>query len=166
MNFLGKTERVALDPRPGVEAEASPSAPERDQEGELSSLEAERLALEAKGREAAAKGKDADFLVAGAEAAQAEDPLLLEIDRVLQANLATVLTELADPQHKDDFIATGRALAQDLFLHPKNRHERNMVDSIRRWLQRLPGIQKDFIEQVAKTKTDELLNMFKKQETP
>lgn len=137
-------------PRPERRVEAEPQ-PERTPErgpAEPQSREDER-----------AQRQSAPAPAAAQPAPKPKDPALVEIESVLSEHLDEIFMQMT-PQQQMAFQQKGEETAQEIntLLHEAKVKVRRVLDVIRSWLQMIPGVNKFFIEQEAKIKTDRLLN--------
>jgi len=95
--------------------------------------------------------------------APAPQPSLVEIryhqiESILEEDLADLFFRL-DPQTQLEFKMEGEKTTQGIskILSQAKIKAKKIVDLIRRWLRIIPGINKHFLEQEAKIKTDKVL---------
>ena len=149
---------IAPRPEPSVDPDGR-----LELSGELTPVEADRAALAAleatRTKEAATS--DAHFLEpAAGEAAQ--DPLLLKTEGVLEAGLEALLGDLT-PEQRATFTATGKELAETVFLKRQALKGDDVVKLVQHWLHALPGVNKAYLSQEALLKTLALMQMFKQE---
>lgn len=89
----------------------------------------------------------------------AKDPLLTEIESVLSEHLEEIFVGMT-PQQQMEFQRKGEetAIKVNKLLQETKVKVREILDLIKEWLRLIPGVNKFFIEQEAKIKTDRLLN--------
>lgn len=97
-----------------------------------------------------------------APAVPANAARVAEIERILEEDLSELYFKLPDDK-KLEFRRSGEETARqiDVLLSAASVKVKKIVDLIRRWLSIIPGINKFFLEQEAKIKTDHLLRMDK-----
>ena len=101
-------------------------------------------------------------IVAAGNAAGASQARKKEIERILEAGLEDIFAGLP-PEKKTEFVRAGEETAgriNELFDTAKVRAKKIIV-LIKKWLLILPGINKFFLEQEAKIKTDEIIKLNK-----
>ncbi len=93
-------------------------------------------------------------------ASPADAARVAEIERILEEDLSELYFKLPEDK-KAEFRRTGEETARqiDILLSAASVKAKKIVDLIRRWLSLIPGINKFFLEQEAKIKTDHLLKM-------
>lgn len=91
---------------------------------------------------------------------QAKDPLILEIENILEQDLGAVYQQLSEPQ-KTIVRQEGERAASLIrtLLEQVKVKAKSVLNVIRRWLRLIPGINKFFSEQEAKIKTDKMMNL-------
>ncbi|HBU06455.1 MAG TPA: hypothetical protein DEB09_00050 [Candidatus Magasanikbacteria bacterium] len=91
---------------------------------------------------------------------QVKDEITVQIEKIMEEGLGDAYKELT-PIQKQEFKIKGEAVAWEIRNMVKLAHIK--VKSIFRllleWLKMLPGINRFFLEQEAKIKTDKILNM-------
>lgn len=87
-----------------------------------------------------------------------KDPLTNEIEKILSDDLQGVYTELT-PEQKVVFRREGEHAALTIrhLLEQMKLKAKSILDIIRRWLKLIPGINRFFLEQEAKIKTDRVM---------
>ena len=81
------------------------------------------------------------------------------IESVLEEDLGDLYTQM-DPQYQQAFKVKGEETAKAVFqivMYESKIKVKKIVDLIRRWLTIIPGINKYFLEQEVKIKTDKIL---------
>lgn len=95
-----------------------------------------------------------------APAAPVKSPVLEKIEDVLEEDLEEIYFQL--PQSKQaEFAQKGEETAfkiEDLLSHVKVRVSK-ILELIKNWLKLIPGVNKYFLEQEAKIKTDKILKI-------
>ncbi|MEK7665615.1 MAG: hypothetical protein AAB337_01905 [Patescibacteria group bacterium] len=88
----------------------------------------------------------------------ASDPLTAEIEQVLSQDLDELYNELA-PDKKERFKVEGEKVASLIrqMMKKGKLHTRKVLVLIRRWLGLIPGVNRFFLEQESKIKTDRIL---------
>ncbi len=151
-------------PQPLRERSLEPDlAPET--EGEVSSVEADALALRALEEARAAEAAKQHILIPVPEEAQLQDPLLVKTEGVLEAGLDDLFTGLSEPQ-RAEFTAAGKGLAQKLYLGHRKMKGDDMVKLVQEWLYTLPAVSRSYLGQEALLKTLALVQMFKQESSP
>lgn len=90
----------------------------------------------------------------------AKDELTKEIEEVLSEDLGDIYKNLP-PEKKEQFKAEGEktaGLIRQMIEHGKF-HGRKALNLIVRWLRLIPGVNKFFLEQESKIKTDKLYQL-------
>jgi hypothetical protein len=92
--------------------------------------------------------------------APAKSQVLEKIEDILEEDLEQIYFQMP-PQKQAEFNKVGEETATqiELLLHGVKIQVRKILDLIVRWLKIIPGINKYFLEQEAKIKTDELLKL-------
>lgn len=91
---------------------------------------------------------------------QVKDDVTLEIETIMEKDLAEAYKELT-PIQQQEFKIKGEQVAWEIRNLLKKTHVKvkSVFRLILEWLKMLPGINKFFLEQEAKIKTDKILNM-------
>lgn len=91
-------------------------------------------------------------------AAVPKDPLVAEVEAILEEDLTDAFLQL-DPQAKQVFIQKGEEVAVEIggLLGNAKKFADKIFGLIRDWLGLLPGVNRFFLEQEAKIKTDKLV---------
>lgn len=91
-------------------------------------------------------------------AATAKSPVLREIEEVLAEDLLDVFTSMT-PQQQAEFKAKGEETAGKIALMLENIRvqSQRVLSLIKDWLKVIPGVNRFFLEQEAKIKTDKIL---------
>lgn len=92
------------------------------------------------------------------------DPQFQAIEKILEEDLESVYFSLPDENIKRQFKQKGEETALailDLMAKPKFKAKK-IIDLIIGWLKIIPGINKFFLEQEAKIKTDKILKLGEK----
>jgi hypothetical protein len=93
-----------------------------------------------------------------------KDPTTTAVEKILEEDLGDLYVKL-DPQTRKKFQDEGDKLVvriKDMVDHFKVK-ARKVVTLIRDWLKIIPGINKYFLEQEAKIKTDKILELAEEQ---
>jgi hypothetical protein len=92
----------------------------------------------------------------------AKDERLIAIEQVLEEDLADIYFTLS-PQDQLAFKQAGETAAEQInvLLSGVKLQVQKIADIIKRWLGLLPGVNKFFIEQEAKIKTDKLIKRYR-----
>lgn len=95
---------------------------------------------------------------APAPAPPPKDPMTQEIEAVLSDDLEAFYKNLP-PDQKKKFKEAGERTAKSIreMMQKGKLHVRKVVDLIRNWLKLIPGVNKFFLEQEVKIKTDKIL---------
>jgi len=85
---------------------------------------------------------------------------LIKIENIISENLDELFLQMT-PQQQMTFKRKGEETAQkiDVLLKETKVKVKEIVTLIKEWLKLIPGINKFFLEQEAKIKTDRLLNL-------
>ncbi|MCX6799528.1 MAG: hypothetical protein NT091_00055 [Candidatus Falkowbacteria bacterium] len=85
---------------------------------------------------------------------------LKAIEMILEDGLGAIITTL-DPQNKTEFINGGEKLAQELkaMLERSENKPLDMIKRITKWLEIAKIKNQNYLEQAAKIKTDQLLEL-------
>lgn len=80
-----------------------------------------------------------------------------EVEDILEDDLESIYTEL-DPNTQKTFKEQGEETAKQIVvtIHKLKHHTRKIIKLISSWLKIIPGINKLFVEQEAKIKTDKI----------
>ena len=89
---------------------------------------------------------------------QVKDPLTVDIEKVMEQDLADAYRELS-PTEQQAFKIKGEEVAWEIRTLLKQTHikVKNIFRLILEWLKMLPGINRFFLEQEAKIKTDKII---------
>jgi len=100
------------------------------------------------------------------QTAAVQDPELRAIQNILQQDVVELFFKLSAEEQKK-FKEEGVRIAKKIkgLLQAAKVNVKKIIDLIRQWLSRLPGINKHFIDQEAKIKLDRLLAIKKHQPT-
>ena len=92
--------------------------------------------------------------------AAVKNPVLEKIEDILEEDLEQIYFQMP-PNKQAEFTKAGEETASkiNLLLQGVKIQVRKILDLIIRWLKIIPGINKYFLEQEAKIKTDELLKL-------
>jgi ethanolamine ammonia-lyase small subunit len=90
----------------------------------------------------------------------AKSPVLEKIEDILEEDLEQIYFAMP-PQKQAEFNKVGEETATQInqLLQGVRVQARKILDLIVRWLKIIPGVNKYFLEQEAKIKTDELLKL-------
>lgn len=95
--------------------------------------------------------------------APVKNPELAAVEKILEENIGELYAEL--PQDKKaDFRREGERLAQVIWLMIETAkiQVQKIVQLIRNWLKIIPGINRYFLEQESKIKTDKIIELIRK----
>lgn len=95
-----------------------------------------------------------------------KDKDLVEIENILAEDIGDAYNKLS-PERKKEFKAEGEKAAYVIWkmVETAKIQVSKAIDLIRRWLKMLPGINKFFLEQEIKIKTDKIISLAKKHGT-
>ncbi len=95
---------------------------------------------------------------------QIQDEVLVKIEKILESGLADEYTKLS-PITKQEFKIKGEETTAKIreLLQATHIKVKKIFYLIVEWLRILPGINKFFLEQEAKIKTDQIIELYKKQ---
>lgn len=90
----------------------------------------------------------------------AKDPMTARIEDVLADDLTDVFLKMS-PEKQAEFKQKGEETASAIrqMIEGAKVNARKVFDLIRDWLKLIPGVNKFFLEQEAKIKTDKILNL-------
>lgn len=93
-----------------------------------------------------------------------KEPVLAEIESILSAGLLDVYKGLS-PELQKEFKQEGERVAGRIreMLARAQVHVRKILQMIRAWLKIIPGVNKFFLEQEAKIKTDKIIELAKRE---
>ena len=96
--------------------------------------------------------------------AVAKSPVLEKIENILEEDLSDVYFQMP-PAKQEQFNKEGEMAASKIerLLRGVKIKVKKIFDLIRNWLKLIPGINKFFLEQEAKIKTDKILELQEKQ---
>ena len=90
----------------------------------------------------------------------AKDTLTLQVEKVLEEDMTELFLAMK-PQDQRVFAAAGEETAGKirLLLASAAKNAQKILELIRVWLLRIPGVSRFFLEQEAKIKTDKILHL-------
>ena len=93
-------------------------------------------------------------------AAVSKSKQLKEIELVLQEDLETIYFKM-DEAHRRMFREEGERVAREIeaIIHTGRAIAVKVLELIKRWLKLIPGVNKFFLEQEAKIKTDKIIKI-------
>ncbi len=93
-----------------------------------------------------------------------KDQMMQDIENILAEDLTDVFLQLT-PEKRNAFKQAGEeaALKIKVMMEMGKVKAKKMLDIIRDWLRLVPGVNKFFLEQEAKIKTDKLVDYFREQ---
>lgn len=154
------------------------ATPEQEASPELSPLEADERAHERLQEEGDDILVDADAAPSGAvppavavpsEApAQRKDEVTIEVQEIMQDGLGDTFRSMS-PEDKERFRVKGEEVAGEIAVMVRELkvEAKRVILLIRDWLLTIPGVNKFFLEQEAKIKTDRILELEReRRETP
>lgn len=91
------------------------------------------------------------------------DPLAIKVEKILEENVGDAY-QMLSPIAKQEFKLKGEVTAKKIAELLKSTHikVKKIFQLIFEWLRMLPGINKFFLEQEAKIKTDRIIALHKK----
>ncbi len=98
--------------------------------------------------------------VADTKPAIIEDEVMVEVEKILEEGLGDYVATLPE-EAKERFLAKGRDVASELsgMVRVFKVEVRRTLQLIRDWLLTIPGVNKFFLEQEVKIKTDRILGL-------
>lgn len=89
-----------------------------------------------------------------------KDQITLEVEKILEDGLGDYVPDMPD-EARERFIHKGGEVAGELssMVRSLNVKVKRVVTLIREWLLTIPGVNRYFIEQEAKIKTDRIVNL-------
>jgi len=93
-----------------------------------------------------------------------KDPTTVAVEKILEEDLGDLYVKL-DPQSREKVKAEGDVLVSKLrvMVDSLKVQARKVLHLIRDWLKLIPGINKYFLEQEAKIKTDQIIDLAEKE---
>lgn len=93
-----------------------------------------------------------------------KDPTTMAVEKILEEDLGDLYVKL-DPQSREKVRAEGDVLVNKLriMVDSLRVQARKVLHLIRDWLKMIPGINKYFLEQEAKIKTDQIIDLAEKE---
>ncbi len=135
-----------------------PEQPKVDQEKELA------RPPELSDKEAEVLIKPASLPTTPTQPKPSKDPQLLEIERIMEEELEDVyqqMTPALQKKFKDKGEETAYKIVQ--LLNKAKVRAKEILELIKGWLKMIPGINRFFLEQEAKIKTDYILDLKEKE---
>lgn len=98
--------------------------------------------------------------IGGEEAVLPKDPIVEKIEKILEEDLGRVYL-LMTPEQQKTFKDKGEETASKIriLVQLARIKIKEILNLIKKWLATIPGVNKFFIEQEAKIKTDKILEM-------
>lgn len=92
-----------------------------------------------------------------------KDPVTEEIEEILSEDLEAMYAKLT-PEQRAVFKREGERVASTItvIIEKVKVGSKTILDLIRRWLRLIPGVNKFFMEQEAKIKTDKIMSLRKR----
>lgn len=89
-----------------------------------------------------------------------KDQITLEVEKILEDGLGDYVPDMPD-EAREKFIKKGGEVAGQVsgMVHSLNVQVKRVVDLIRDWLLTIPGVNRYFVEQEAKIKTDRIVDL-------
>lgn len=139
---------------------AAERGPEREAAKEPEKTPEQRAAAAAEARTAEKQQAAAPAAARAATVPQAKDPGLMRVERVLEENLSDIYFALPSDK-REKFKAKGEetAMAIKALVDRAKAKARDVLRLIRDWLKLIPHVNKYFLEQEAKIKTDRVMRM-------
>ena len=93
-----------------------------------------------------------------------KEPFLQDVENILAADLADIYIKLPE-EKKPAFKARGEEIAATVktMVDTGKVRVKKILDLIREWLSMIPGVNKFFLEQEAKIKTDKVMDYVEEQ---
>lgn len=97
---------------------------------------------------------------APAAPAEAKDEVTVELEKILEDGLGEYVAAMPE-EARVRFLYKGQETANAIaiMVHGLKTHAKKVVELIRSWLLTIPGVNKFFLEQEAKIKTDKILEL-------
>lgn len=139
---------------------------EQEPNAELTPLQLEQRERERVLAEQVQEQTQGDRFLEEIQGAQADatlvDPLLIDIEKILEMDLASLVAKeaterLFSPEGEAAFIAEGKRVAQLLATTGHRLKQTEVLSLVQHWLKRIPRVNKWFLYQDAKIKTDIIL---------
>lgn len=141
-----------------VETQPSPEQKERREEKEMVAEAAPELSPEEKQKEEELLEKAEELApVVQPEPPQPKDPVLTDLEGILAEDLGEIYNNLPEDK-KPLFKQKGEEVAGAVkqMIDSGKVRVKNILKLIKEWLQLIPGVNKFFLEQEAKIKTDNI----------
>lgn len=134
--------------RPKIELEKSLERSEENRPEESSRFEEERPTFK----------KSSAIKRAQTQIPSPRDPLTLKVEKILEENVGEAYSRLS-PLAKQEFKIKGEVVAEKIATLLRSTHikAKKIFQLIFDWLKLLPGVNKFFLEQEAKIKTDKII---------
>lgn len=152
-----QVDQSALAPEIGVQPEVSGSAPEVSKIKERPERKTEApIAVDVSERPSGASRPAAT--ISAAPVVQKKDALTEEIETILSDDLTDLFLKMT-PSEQEAFRAKGEETASRIreMLQSAKVNIKKILGLIRDWLKLIPGVNRFFLEQEAKIKTDKIL---------
>jgi len=106
------------------------------------------------------KASEAGGIIAASAAQKRDEERRKKIEGILSVGLEEIYLSMP-PDKQREFKAEGEKTAQEInsLLHKTKVKVKKIIDLIRRWLTLIPGVNRYFLEQEAKIKADEIMEM-------
>ena len=159
MPFVPSQETVASAPPP-LESVVSSESPEQEELDEHALAE-QKAVEEAKTAEREKNApQESAFLEENVATDAPVDPLLKDIEKILAIDLDGVFKDLAE-EVKTRFLQEGQDLAHRVVREKISLSSSHVVEWVEKWLHQIPNVNKIFLKQDAKIKTDMILRCIK-----
>lgn len=151
-----------------ITREVPVSAPERPNEAEpareAESVEAEQSAASAEKPVSTEPVSQVPTTAVAPALPTAKDATLIKVERVLEDNLSDIYFELPEPA-RAAFKAEGEKTASMIrtLIDTSKITAKTVLDLVRKWLKLIPHVNKYFLQQESKIKTDRIMAMAEKQ---
>jgi hypothetical protein len=168
--FLGAFSSEQVPEVPVSEAEAPQEQPELDEVALAEREAAKEMAAEAEKDtflETAEEGAPTTSATSAqtdgsnvAEEPLEKDEITLEVERILEDGLGEYIPDMPG-EAREKFIKKGGEVAGQvsIMVRSLNVQVKRVVDLIKDWLLTIPGVNRYFIEQEAKIKTDRIVDL-------
>lgn len=104
--------------------------------------------------------------IGGEEAVLPKDPIVEKIEKILEEDLGEVYVKMT-PAEQKIFKEKGEVAASKIriLIQQVKIHIKDILNLVKKWLTFIPGVNKFFLEQEAKIKTDKILEMAEPEKT-
>lgn len=132
-------------------------SPEKQEQKQEKAQEAPKEKEASLGKE---KAGEAGGIIAASTAQKRDEERRKKIEGVLSVGLEEIYLNMPSDKQKE-FKAEGEKTAREIntLLQKTKVKVKKVIDLIRKWLSLIPGVNKYFLEQEAKIKADEIMEM-------